>query len=144
LSPESIPSITIIILSSEFQYHIAWYNDTNIPKIYTVSIVRADVPFCILALCSLGVGYNILEQSAALPPFRCSCKLLIHIHHPTQLKPSTNHNGGQDSSVGIATRYELDGLGIESWWRRDFLHPSKLTPGPTQPPIQWVPGLSQG
>jgi hypothetical protein len=26
------------------------------------------------------------------------------------------HRGGRDSSVGIATRYGLDGPGIESWW----------------------------
>ena len=31
---------------------------------------------------------------------------------------------GRDSSVGIATRYELNGLKIESRWGRDFLHPS--------------------
>jgi len=31
----------------------------------------------------------------------------------------------RDSVVGIETRYELDGLGIESRWRRDFSHPSR-------------------
>ena len=31
---------------------------------------------------------------------------------------------GRDSSVGIATRYGLDGPGIESRWGRDFPHPS--------------------
>jgi hypothetical protein len=30
---------------------------------------------------------------------------------------------GRDSSVGIATRYGLDGPGIESRWGRDFPHP---------------------
>jgi hypothetical protein len=30
----------------------------------------------------------------------------------------------RDSSVGIATRYGLDGSGIESWWGRDFPHSS--------------------
>ena len=49
---------------------------------------------------------------------------------------------GRHSSVGIATRYGLDGPGIESRRGRDFLHPSRPALGPTQPPIQGVPGLS--
>ena len=51
---------------------------------------------------------------------------------------------GRDSSVGIATHYGLDGLGIESRWGRDFSHPSIPALGPTQPLIQWLPGLSRG
>ena len=39
---------------------------------------------------------------------------------------------GQDSSVGIATRYGLDGPGIESQRGRDFPHPSRPALGPTQ------------
>jgi hypothetical protein len=45
---------------------------------------------------------------------------------------------GRDSTVSIATRYGLDGPGIESRWGRDFLHPSRPVLGPTQPPIQWA------
>jgi hypothetical protein len=51
---------------------------------------------------------------------------------------------GQDGSVGIATRYGLGGPGIESWWERDYPHPSNPAPGPTQPPVQRVPGLFTG
>ena len=40
------------------------------------------------------------------------------------------------SSVGIATRYGLDGPGIESRWRREFPHPSTLALGLIQPLTQ--------
>ena len=43
-----------------------------------------------------------------------------------------------NSSVGIATRYGLEDPGIESRWGM------RLALGPTQPPVQCVPGLSQG
>ena len=45
---------------------------------------------------------------------------------------------GRDSSVGIATRYGLEGPGIESWLWRGFPRPSRTTLGPTQPSIHWV------
>ena len=51
---------------------------------------------------------------------------------------------GRDSSIGIVTCYGLDGRGMESRWGRDFLHLFTPALEPTQPPIQWVPGLYRG
>jgi hypothetical protein len=51
---------------------------------------------------------------------------------------------GSGSSVGIATGYGMDRPGIEYRWGRDFTHLSRPALGPTQPPVQWVPGLSRG
>jgi len=51
---------------------------------------------------------------------------------------------GRDSSVGIVTRYGLDGSGLETLYGRDFPHPSKRALGSTQSPTQWVTGLSRG
>ena len=51
---------------------------------------------------------------------------------------------GPGSSAGIATRYGLDGPGIESRWGRNFPHLSRTSLGSIQPPVQQVPGLSWG
>jgi hypothetical protein len=47
---------------------------------------------------------------------------------------------GRDSSVGIATRYEVDGAGIECRYGRRIPYLSRQALGPKQPPIQRLPG----
>ena len=72
----------------------------------------------------------------------------LHILQDTEVKKERKYSRStrevQDSVVGIATRYELDGPGIKSRWGRDFQHPFRPAMGPTQPPVQWVPGHSRG
>ena len=52
---------------------------------------------------------------------------------------------GRDSSVGIATHYGLDVPGGRIPVGGEIFHTRPYRPwGPTQPPVQWVPGLSQG
>jgi hypothetical protein len=42
---------------------------------------------------------------------------------------------GGDSSVGRATGYRLDALGLESWWGQDFSYMSRPALGLTQSPV---------
>ena len=68
------------------------------------------------------------------------CMYVFHVILTTRNKHLNNIKPlicvvGRDGSVGIATRYGLDGQGNESRWGRDFPHPSRTALGPTQPPI---------
>ena len=51
---------------------------------------------------------------------------------------------GRNSSVSIATRYGLDGPGIESRCGQDFPHLSRPALGPTQPPYTMGTGSLPG
>ena len=48
---------------------------------------------------------------------------------------------GRDS---VATRYGMDGPGIEYQWGRDFPHPARLAVGLIQPPIQFPVKMRAG
>ena len=50
----------------------------------------------------------------------------------------------RDSSVGIATRYGLDGPGIKSQWGARFSTPVQTGPGAHQASYKMGTGLSRG
>jgi hypothetical protein len=62
----------------------------------------------------------------------------------TFLNPFTLTNVGRDSTVGIATRYSLDGPWTEFQRGDEIFRPILTVPGPTQHPLQRVPYNSQG
>jgi hypothetical protein len=52
--------------------------------------------------------------------------------------------GGRDSSVGIATGYGWTVRGLNPGGDEIFRTRPDSALGLTQPPVQWVPGLSRG
>ena len=99
---------------------------------------------CIWLPCSrsLRVGISDCRDNNGSATTSCTKRFMVYALKQSLL--NYTRGWGRDSSVGIATRYGLDGLGIESRCGRDFPHPSRPALWFTQPPIQWVPGLSRG
>ena len=75
---------------------------------------------------------------------RNSCRILIKLEFSHKIfSKYSNIKCGPGSSVGIAADYGLDGPGSNPGGDEIF-RPSRPALGPTQPPVQWAPGLSGG
>jgi hypothetical protein len=136
-------------VQSLFQRELSTWCDLELPPI------RCEYPFLFLRSSSSFLLLLSRLPVTSIPPFifpslTCRRRQFLCKMRPIQLAFRLLISCtiflcyGPGSSVNIATGYRLDGLGIEFRWGRDFPHLSRPALGPTQPPIQWVPGLSRG
>lgn len=131
----------VIIYTTNLQHIMFRYTSKTETRIMQVMSLRfrycgAQCPavWCIIKVASKYVAsfllYKWMQQFSS--KYLCLSSL------------STKTAQGRNSSVGVMTRCGLESQGIGSRWGRHFPHSSSPVLGPTQFPLQLVPGLFHG
>jgi hypothetical protein len=113
-------------------------------KSFHTGSISITTKMATLNACSIAPASYMRQDALVTSVLTGSCSAYRRSGQRFILFKVTSGKGGPGSSVDIATGYGLNGPEIESRWGRDFLHLSRPALGPTQPPVQWVPGLSRG
>ena len=85
-------------------------------------------PFTLMTIMFLITTLDFDRHNCILPT---SLPTLLLVFYACCFKKSKrSSHGGRASSVGMATRYGLDGLGFEHRWTQHFPHPSRPARAP--------------
>ena len=134
------------------RHAVAQHNKTH-PTAFL--FLSSKVPKCCFKMMQQGPIFSVQSQQSWLfnqwrannfsATFFCgtAARMMFLFIRTPKFRDVIDQDGSQDSTVSKMTHYRLNGTGIESRWGKDFPQPSKTALGPTQPPVQWVPGLSQ-
>ena len=87
-------------------------------------------------------GEQLLEWAMQVMRIHADRKSILEVHcHFCFISVLYQLSCARIAHLDIGSCCRLNSLAIESQWRQDFSHVSRLTLGPTQHPIQWVLGL---
>jgi len=119
-----VVQVTVFANSSNYG---KWKWDFAIFQVHTAFMITTEVFSWYLAASS-GKHHisRIIRRNFSTEIYPCTLLTDVNLPYTKNIRSII----GRDSSVGTATRYGLDGPGIESRWGRNILRPSRPSLGP--------------